>query len=38
MFHNAAAEEMLLFNNFRPVDKADVQKALKFRYTKLLNK
>lgn len=38
MFHNAASEEMLLFNNFRPVDKADVQKALKFRYTKLLNK
>jgi len=38
MFHNAASEEMLLFNNFRPAGKADVQKALKFRYTKLLNK
>ena len=37
MFHDDGFEELLLSDNYLPTCKSDVQKALKFRYTKLLN-
>lgn len=37
MFHNGASENSLVFNRYQAKCKADVQKALKFRYVKLLN-
>ena len=37
MFHNGVSESHLVFNKYQPECKSDVQKALKFRFTKLLN-